>query len=173
MQAAELSTDTRHENQSCGGFAVPKPPQYSAPRWVPKGEVIRAGGLEIGGMVYFGAPPAGGSGAELSLIDPTLQVAAVGDFFRVSLALRASYKALTPAERRGYLTCCSPRVAITRTPTPGWCSSTSTASRDGSRSTSTKAGARRRRFLRCWKNWLGFATSTARASRRWPPRCKA
>lgn len=103
MQAAELSTDIRNENQSPGGFTVPKPPQYPAPRWVPKGEVIRAGGLEIGGMVYFGTPPAGGSGAELSLIDPTLQVAAVGDFFRVSLALRASYKALTPAERRGYL----------------------------------------------------------------------
>lgn len=103
MQAVAITAEPTQKEQAQGGFALPRRPNYPAPRWFSKDEVIRVGDLTLDGMVYFGAPPAGGAGAESSLIDPTLLVAAAGDFFRVGVALRATYKALTPTERRGYL----------------------------------------------------------------------
>ncbi|MBG6083042.1 hypothetical protein IWX58_004792 [Rubrivivax gelatinosus] len=70
--------------------------------WVPAGKKVRFAGAEIAGPLYFGRPIAGVED-EPSAIDPTLPIAAVGDFCRVARALWASYKTLTARERRGYI----------------------------------------------------------------------
>lgn len=93
-------SDTRgHEHE---GYRVPAPQAPMTQHWVPAGKTIKFAGVDLPGPLYFGRPVEGME-SEPSSIDPTLPIAAVGDFFRVARSLWASYKTLAMHERRGYV----------------------------------------------------------------------
>ena len=94
-------TDTLAGQPAHDGYRLPAPASIRL-QWVPPGKALKFAGATIPGPLYFGRP-ADGQEAEPSAIDLDQQVAAVGDCFRVSRALWASYRTLTPAERRGYI----------------------------------------------------------------------
>lgn len=88
-------------------FAIPAPAAGSGEaRWVPPGESIRIGNLDLpGGMLNVGArmTAANGSGSEPSLISSRHNVAAQGDFREQHTHYWPSYGEISPQGRRAYL----------------------------------------------------------------------
>lgn len=88
-------------------FAIPAPAAGSGEtRWVPPGESIRIGNLDLpGGMLYVGArmTAANGSGSEPSLISSRHNLAAQGDFREQHTHYWPSYGEISPQGRRAYL----------------------------------------------------------------------
>lgn len=87
-------------------FKIPRPLQNSQPaRWLPPGESVDIAGLSLpGGMLYVGTGLQCVLGqADPSLIDPTLAVAAHGDYRTSEMGYWPSYSDISSTARRAYL----------------------------------------------------------------------
>lgn len=88
------------------GYSLPKPPPEFGPgRWIAQGQPVTVAGILIpDGMVYVGSSLKVDTGEnDPCLIDPSLPVAAAGDYTLDQMGYWPSYSRITPQARRAYL----------------------------------------------------------------------
>ncbi|MEW5838204.1 MAG: TerB N-terminal domain-containing protein [Pseudomonadota bacterium] len=87
-------------------FLIPPAPQgFGAAKWIPAGESITIAGTVIsGGMIYVGTFLSASSGnTDPCLINPSLPVAAYGDYTTGGMGYWPSYSEISNSARRAYL----------------------------------------------------------------------
>lgn len=87
-------------------FSIPPAPKgFGAAKWIPAGESVTVAGASIqGGMIYVGSSLSSPSAStDPCLINPSLSVAAHGDYTTSGMGYWPSYSAISNSERRAYL----------------------------------------------------------------------
>lgn len=87
-------------------FRIPEPPaQLGQAQWIPANHPVTVAGVVIpGGLVYVGTLlPSPTRGNDPCLIDPSKQVASIGDYRQRQMDYWPSYSNIAPAARRAYL----------------------------------------------------------------------
>lgn len=102
----EAFASTNRPDDTSSGFRIPTTPnELGTGRWIPPGQTVAIAGMTLsGGMVYVGTALATPHGEnDPCLLDPSMSVAASGDFSERQTNYWPSYSQITPSARRAYL----------------------------------------------------------------------